>query len=90
VDLKSLTDKAKDMFTKRGGADAAKEDLNEVKDIIGKDESLADKARDSAEALKDPGAPGAGPAPTTTPTEPAAAETPPPADAPPTGGPAQP
>ena len=88
MDFKSLTDKAKDMFTKRGGTSAAKEDLNELKDIAGKDESLGDKAKDAAEAMKDPGAPGAGdPAPSTTPTEPAPAETPPPADAPPTSQP---
>jgi hypothetical protein len=91
MDFKSLTDKAKSVFTKRGGADAAKEDLNELKDILGKDESVGDKAKDAAEALKDPGAPGAGgPAPATTPTEPTTAETPPPADAPPTGEPNQP
>ena len=91
MDFKNLTDKAKDMFAKRGGAEAAKDDLDELKDVAGKDESLADTARDAAEALKDPGAPGAGgPAPSTTPTEPTSAETPPPSDAPPTGRPAQP
>ena len=91
MDFKSLSEKAKEMFTKRGGTDAAKEDLTELKDIVGNDEGLADKAQDAAAALKDPGAPGSGaPAPTTTPTEPAPSETPPPADAPPTGRPAQP
>jgi hypothetical protein len=83
MDFKSLADRAKDMFTKRGGAEAAKEDLDELKDIAGKDESLGEKAKDAAEALKDPGAPGA-PAPSTTPTEPTTADVPPASDAPPT------
>jgi hypothetical protein len=99
MNLKSLADKAKDMFNKRGGTEAAKEDFNELKDIAGSKESLGDKAKDAAEALKDPGAPGAasspggaagptapgtgGPAPSTTPTEPTTADEPPPADAPP-------
>jgi hypothetical protein len=58
MDLSRLTDRAKHMFDKRGGMDAAKEDLTELKDIAGKDESLADKAKDAGEAIKDPGAPG--------------------------------
>jgi hypothetical protein len=58
MNLKSLTDKAKDAFNKRGGADAAKEDFNELKDIAGSKEGLGDKAKDAAEALKDPGAKG--------------------------------
>jgi hypothetical protein len=56
--ISEWTAKAKGMFDKRGGMDAAKEDAMEVKDIAGKDESLGNKAKDSAEALKDPGAPG--------------------------------
>jgi len=100
MDFKSLADRAKDMFTKRGGAEAAKEDLGELRDIAGKDESLGEKAKEAAEALKDPGAPGAAsspggtagptapgtgaPAPSTTPTEPTTADAPPPSDAPPT------
>ena len=58
MDLGKLTDKAKQMFDKRGGMDAAKEDLTELKDIAGKDESLVDKAKDAGEAIQDPGAPG--------------------------------
>jgi hypothetical protein len=72
MDFKRLTGKAKNIFEKRGGSAAAKEDLGELKDIAGRNESLADKAKDAAAALKDPGAPG-----TTTP------DAPPPADAPP-------
>jgi hypothetical protein len=88
MNFKSLTDKAKDIFTKRGGTEAAKEDVNELKDIMGKDESLSDKAKDAAEALKEPGAAGpGGAAPTTTPTTGEPAETPPRDDAPPTSQP---
>jgi hypothetical protein len=50
--------KAKDIFKKRGGAQAAKEDAAEVKDIAQGEGSAAEKARAVAEALKDPGAPG--------------------------------
>jgi hypothetical protein len=78
MDFKSLADKAKDMFTNRGGAEAAKEDLDELKDIAGKDESPGDKAKDAAEALKDPGAPGTPPSPgdTSGPTAPSAGSPP--------------
>ncbi len=58
MDLGKLTDKAKQLFDKRGGMDAAKADAMEIKDIASKDESLADKAKDAGEAIKDPGAPG--------------------------------
>ena len=61
MDLGKLTEKAKQMFDKRGGADAAKEDMTELKDIAGKDESLVDKAKDAGEAIQDPGAPGPNP-----------------------------
>jgi hypothetical protein len=81
MNFNSLANKAKSMFAKRGGTSAAKEDLDELKDIARSDESLADKAKDAAEALKDPGAPGAdGPAtPTAGPpaAEPPATEPPP-------------
>jgi len=99
MDFKRLADKAKNIFDKRGGSGAAKEDFAELKDIAGRDESLGDKAKQAASALKDPGAPGAasspggpagptapgtgGPAPSTTPTEPTTADAPPPSDAPP-------
>lgn len=58
MNFKNLADKAKDAFNQRGGADAAKEDLEELKDIAGSKESIGDKAKDAAEALKDPGAEG--------------------------------
>jgi hypothetical protein len=56
--INEWTAKAKNLFDKRGGTDAAVQDAKEVKEIAGRDESLTDKAKDTGEALKDPGAPG--------------------------------
>ena len=56
MDLKNLTDKAKELIDKRGGSDSLKEDAGELKDIASSDESLVDKAKDAVEAIKDPGA----------------------------------
>jgi hypothetical protein len=58
MDLGSLTSRAKELFTRRGGTDAAKEDAEELKDIARSDASMGDKAKQGFEALKDPGAPG--------------------------------
>lgn len=60
MDLSRLTTRAKDIFAKRGGSEAAKEDAQELKDIARSDASLSDKAKAGVEALKDPGAPGEG------------------------------
>ena len=60
MDLSRLTSKAKDMFAKRGGSEAAKKDAQELKDIARSDASLGDKAKAGLEALKEPGAPGEG------------------------------
>ena len=54
----SLMDKAKELFTRRGGAEAAKQDAQEVRDIAQSDASMGDKAKAGFEAVKDPGAPG--------------------------------
>jgi hypothetical protein len=54
----SIVDKAKELFTRRGGADAAKQDAQEVKDVAQSDASMGDKAKEGFEAVKDPGAPG--------------------------------
>jgi hypothetical protein len=56
--LSSLADKAREMFNKRGGTDAAKEDLQELKDVQASEGSLSDKAKAAVDALKDPGAKG--------------------------------
>jgi hypothetical protein len=58
MDLGRLTSRAKDLFNRRGGAEAAKEDVQELKDIARSDASIGDKAKQGLEALKDPGAPG--------------------------------
>jgi hypothetical protein len=58
MDFSKLADRAKEMIGKRGGMDSVKEDASELKDVAGKDESLADKAKDAAPAVEDPGAPG--------------------------------
>jgi hypothetical protein len=60
MDLKRIADKAKDLVDKRGGTDSLKEDASELKDIASGKGSLADKAKAAVEAVKDPGAEGAG------------------------------
>jgi hypothetical protein len=58
MDLRRLTSRAKDMFAKRGGKEAAKQDAQELKDIARSEGSLGDKAKAGFEALKEPGGPG--------------------------------
>jgi hypothetical protein len=58
MNLKRLTDRAKDLVNKRGGTGALKEDAEELKDIASSKGSLKDKAKAAGEAVKDPGAPG--------------------------------
>jgi hypothetical protein len=58
MNIKSLTDSAKNLIHKRGGVESVEEDAKELKDIATKDESLTDKGKDAVEAVKDPGAPG--------------------------------
>ncbi len=60
MNLKSLFGKAKKTVDDRGGAESVKADAAELKDNAGSDASLTDKARDAAEAIRDPGAPGDG------------------------------
>jgi hypothetical protein len=55
-----LLDSLKGLFQQRGGADAAKEDAQEVKDVAQSDASSTDKMKEGAEAVKDPGAKGPG------------------------------
>ncbi len=55
VDFKKLSDKAKELVSKRGGTDALKADAEELKNIATGSGSIADKAKAAAEALKDPG-----------------------------------
>jgi hypothetical protein len=58
VNLKGLTERAKNLVNKRGGTDALKEDAEELKDIAKGEGSLKDKAKAAGEAVKDPGAAG--------------------------------
>jgi hypothetical protein len=58
MNLKQLTDRAKNLFSKRGGTDALKEDAEELKDIAQGEGSVKDKAKAAGEAVKEPGAPG--------------------------------
>ena len=58
MDLKALADKAKQVFQQRGGAQAAKEDAQELRDVARGQGSATDKAKEAAAAIKDPGAPG--------------------------------
>jgi hypothetical protein len=76
MDLKGLTDKAKDLVEKRGGSDSLKRDAAELRKIADGPGSLGDKAKAAVAAIKDPGgdqaeAPSAE---ATTPAEPAAGD----------------
>jgi hypothetical protein len=58
MDLGKLADEAKKLVDERGGMDSLKEDAEELKDIATGEGSVVDKAKEAAEAVKDPGAPG--------------------------------
>jgi hypothetical protein len=58
MDFNKIMKQVKQVVDKRGGTDALKEDLGELEHIAKEKGSLADKAKDAGEALKDPGAPG--------------------------------
>ena len=55
MDLKKLTDKAKDLVEKRGGTESLKEDAGELKGIAKGEGSFSDKAKAAVAAIKDPG-----------------------------------
>ena len=56
MDFTKLANKAKQIYTNRGGAQAAKGDASEVQEILKSEGTLTDKAKRAAEALKEPGA----------------------------------
>lgn len=56
--IEEFEDKAKQEVEERGGTDALKQDATEVKDDVTEQGSVSDKAKDIAEDVKDPGAPG--------------------------------
>jgi hypothetical protein len=60
MDFGKLVDEAKDLVEERGGVDSLKADAEELKDIATGDGSVVDKAKEAAEAIKDPGADGPG------------------------------
>lgn len=60
MDLKSLFKKGKKTVDQRGGAESLKADAGELKEVASGDGSMTDKAKEAAEAIKDPGAPGDG------------------------------
>jgi hypothetical protein len=56
MNLKDLADRAKELIGRRGGTESAKQDAEEVRDIAGGPGSLPDKAKEAADAIKEPGA----------------------------------
>ena len=56
VNFKKLADKAKQKVDKRGGTEALKGDLDELKDIAKSKGSVKDKAKAAGGAIKEPGA----------------------------------
>jgi hypothetical protein len=69
MDFKKLADQAKAAIDKRGGTESVKEDLGELKDIAAGGGSIVDKAKEAADALKDPGDAGPAVAPSNPPAE---------------------
>jgi hypothetical protein len=51
----SLANKAREIFNNRGGTEAAKGDVQELKDIHARGGSMSDKAKAAVDALKEPG-----------------------------------
>ena len=55
MDLKRLSNKAKDLVEKRGGPESLKQDADELRKIAGSKGSLGDKAKAAKDALRRPG-----------------------------------
>lgn len=56
MDFGRLTAKAKDLISKRGGTQSVKEDAMELRDIATGPGSMKDKAKNAADAIREPGA----------------------------------
>jgi hypothetical protein len=56
MDFKRIADRAKGIVQKRGGTESLKEDAAELKNIATGEGTLKDKAKATADAIKDPGA----------------------------------
>ncbi|HVV90680.1 MAG TPA: hypothetical protein VHB53_09315 [Solirubrobacterales bacterium] len=61
MDLKNLFNKGKRIVDERGGVESLKEDAEELAGIAKGKGSLTDKAKEAAEAVKDPGTNGPDP-----------------------------
>jgi hypothetical protein len=59
MDWTKLAGKAKQVIDKRGGKKSVAEDATELRDIAKGEGTLADKGKQAAAAIKEPGAPGA-------------------------------
>jgi hypothetical protein len=55
MDLKSMFNKGKKIVDERGGVESLKEDAQELEGIAKGKGSLADKAKEAADAVKEPG-----------------------------------
>lgn len=62
MDFRKLSKQAKKIVDQRGGPEALKQDLEELKKVAQGKGTVKDKAKAAAEALKDPGAKGGAPA----------------------------
>jgi hypothetical protein len=62
INFKRLSDQARKVVDKRGGMESVKEDAEELRNIAKGKGSMKDKAKEAAEAVKDPGAKGPDPA----------------------------
>lgn len=60
MNFKKLSTQAKKIIDKRGGTAALKQDAQELQNIAKGKGSMSQKAKQAADALKTPGAPGAG------------------------------
>ena len=56
MDLKRISDRAKDLVEKRGGSDSLKRDAEQLKGIAKGPGSVGEKAKAAVAAIKDPGA----------------------------------
>src|SRR5437764_13736380 len=56
MDWKRAADRARDVIQKRGGTESLEEDAEELRGIARGPGSLSEKAREAAEAMKEPGA----------------------------------
>ncbi len=56
MNWRTMADKAKQVFQQRGGSKAAKEDAEELRNIAQRPGSVADKTKQAAAAIREPGA----------------------------------